>query len=90
MASDFAKRLDDVVREELLNMGHDYRQLIACVEDSPATEGAVVRFNPPYEDVIFEQPEPDLAPDVFAARVRRRLKVSIEAPERPAGPDESE
>lgn len=85
MPSDFAKRLDDVIRHELLIMGTEYGDVIDSIEDSAVSGGAIVRMRPPYEDVEFEAPEPDLADDVFAARVGRRLKVVIEAPQRPPG-----
>ena len=85
MASDFVKRLDDVVRQELLVMGLDYRELIQGIEESG--EGAVIRLQAPFEDIPFEAPEDDLADDVFAARVGRRLKVVLDAPERAPGPE---
>lgn len=88
MASDFVKRLDDIVRQELLIMGYDYGKLIAGIEESPGSEGAVIRFHPPYEDIFFEPAASDMPEDTFAARVRRRLKMTIDAPERPA-PSES-
>lgn len=88
MPSEFAKRLDDVIRHELLVMGVEYAAVIDSIEDSPASGGVVVRMRPPYEDVEFEAPEPDLSGDILAARVARRLKVAIEAPERPPGAEE--
>ena len=88
MPSEFVKKLEDVIRQELLVMGVEYGSVIETVEDSPGSGGAVVRMHPPYDDVTFETPDPDLASDVFAARVARRLRVSIEAPERPPAAEE--
>lgn len=87
MRGDFVKRLDDLIREELTVMGYDYREVVASIESSPGSEGAVVRLQPPYEDVIFDSPAPDVPDDTFAARVRRRLKVVLEAPSRPESPE---
>jgi hypothetical protein len=88
MASDFPKRLDDLVREELANLGYDYRDVVSSIEESRASDGAVIRFQPPYEDLDVEAPEPDLEDDVLAARVRRKLKVILEAPERAPSSEE--
>lgn len=87
MESDFAKRLDDVIRQELLILGYDYQEVVVAVEDGRTTE-AVVRLHPPYEDLTFEAPPEDEAGEIFAARVRRRLKVALEAPAREPAPEE--
>jgi hypothetical protein len=83
MGSDFLKKLDDLVRQELTVMGRDYRDLVRAIEESGS--GVVVRLHPPFEDVSFDEPEEDLPDDVLAARVGRRLKVVLEAPERTPG-----
>jgi hypothetical protein len=88
MPREFHKRLDDAVREELMALGHEFSELVEAVEET-ADGGAVVRLRPPFDDVNFEPPDDDLPSDVFAARVRRRIKVALEAPERPAAPPES-
>jgi hypothetical protein len=88
MGSDFLKKLDDVVRQELTVMGRDYRELVRGIEDSGSA--AVVRLHPPYEDVTFDEPEADLPDDLFAARVGRRLKVALDAPERMPGEEPAE
>ncbi|MHB0970028.1 MAG: hypothetical protein ACYC7A_03245 [Thermoanaerobaculia bacterium] len=86
MSGHFLNRLDDLVREELAHLGYDYRDVVSSIEESRASDGAVIRFHPPYEDLDIETPEPGVAEDVFVARVRRRLRVVLEAPERsPAG-----
>lgn len=77
---EFLKKLDDIVRQELMVMGYDYRELVRAIEGSGS--GAVVRLHPPYEDVSFDEPEDDLPDDVLAARIGRRLKVALEALER--------
>ncbi|MGH9457096.1 MAG: hypothetical protein ACRD2J_05585 [Thermoanaerobaculia bacterium] len=84
--SDFTKKLDDVVRQELLLLGRDYREIVASIDETQS--GAIVRLHPPHEDVEFETPPPDVADDVFSARVARRIKVALEAPERPPAPEE--
>ncbi|MFN2442193.1 MAG: hypothetical protein ABR517_05870 [Thermoanaerobaculia bacterium] len=88
MESDFTKRLDDVIRQELLILGYDYGEVVAAIEDS-RSEGTVARLQPPYEDLEFEVPEDDESDVSFAARVRRRLKAVLEAPQREPGPDEA-
>jgi hypothetical protein len=82
MSDNFLNRLDDLVREELAHLGYDYRDVVAGIEASRGSDGAVIRFQSPYEDLDIEAPEPDVAEDVFVARVRRRLRVVLEAPER--------
>jgi hypothetical protein len=89
MASDFLKRLDDTVRQELTVMGHDYRAIVRTIEEAGAG-GVVVRLHEPYEDVGFEEADGDLPGDVLAARIARRLKVAIEAPERTPNEEPSE
>jgi len=88
MESDFTKRLDDILRQELLILGYDYAEVVAAIEDS-RSEGTVARLHPPYEDLEFEVPEEDETDETLAARVRRRLKVVLEAPQREPGPDEA-
>lgn len=88
MSHDFLNRLDDLVREELALLGYDYRDVVAGIEASRASDGAVIRFQAPYEDLDIEAPEPDVAEDVFAARIRRRLRVVLEAPERSPAAEE--
>ncbi|HVR43945.1 MAG TPA: hypothetical protein VMS56_10950 [Thermoanaerobaculia bacterium] len=88
MNEDLIRKLEDVVRQELLLMGYDYPAVVGSIERSPASEGVVIRLHPPYEDVEVETPEPDLPDDVFAARLSRRLRVALEAPERPPRADE--
>lgn len=87
MESDFTKRLDDILRQELLILGYDYAEIVAAIEDS-RSEGTVARLHPPYEDLEFEVPEDDESDESLAARVRRRLKVVLEAPQREPAPDE--
>lgn len=87
MESDFTKRLDDILRQELLILGYDYAEIVAAIEDS-RSEGTVARLHPPYEDLEFEIPEDDESDVSLAARVRRRLKAVLEAPQREPSPDE--
>jgi hypothetical protein len=87
--NDFAKKLDDIVREELATMGYDYRDYIVAVEHSRSADSAVVRFHPPYDDVEIDGPHDGEFDAKYSAKVRRRLKVAIDAPERPAAPPES-
>jgi hypothetical protein len=82
MASDFVKRLDDLIRQELSILGHDYQGIVAGIEETRAGGGAFVRLQPPYEDFSLEEPEAGVSDSTFAARIRRRLRVAIEAPER--------
>lgn len=88
MASDFIKKLDDLIRQELSILGYDYQGIVADIEETRAGGGAFVRLQPPYEDFALEQPEEDVSDQTFAARIRRRLRVAIEAPERPPAPEE--
>lgn len=85
MASDLVKRLDDIVRQELAVLGYEYRDVIAGIEESRGSEGAVIRFHAPYEDLTVDEPEPDVSDEAFNARVARRLKVILEAPQRTPG-----
>ena len=88
MESEFTKRLDDVIRQELLILGYDYADVVASVEDGRGGGDAVARLQPPYEDLSFEAPQEDEPQDMFSARVRRRLKVALEAPAREPSPGE--
>lgn len=88
MGDEFAKHLDDVVRQELLILRRTYNDIIRTIEPSRGSGGAVIRLHPPYEDIEFDEPEPGATADAFAARVRRRLVVALEAPERPPAPEE--
>ena len=88
MPSEFLKRLDDVIREELSILGYTYTEVVAGIEESRGDREAVVRLHPPYEDLIVPEPESDISEPAFAARIRRLLKVRLEAPERPAAPSE--
>ena len=88
-SSDFHKRLDDVIREELSVLGYSYAKVVVAIEESRGESEAVIRLHPPYEDLVVPQPEQDITDSAFAARIRRLLKVRLEAPERPAAPPES-
>lgn len=90
MDDEFAKHLDDVVRHELLLLRRNYNDIVRAIEPSRGGGGAVMRLHPPYEDVAIDEPEPGVSSDAFAARVRRRLIVALEAPERPPAPPEND
>lgn len=87
--SNFVKKLDDLIHQELSILGFEYNELVAGVEEPRAGSGAVVRLRPPYEDITIDEPEPDISDEILAARVRRRLRIAIEAPERTPAPPES-
>lgn len=90
MSDEFARHLDDVVRQELSILRRDYNDVIRTIDSSRGSSGAVIRFHPPYEDITVDEPEPGMSRDAFAARVRRRLIVVLEAPERPPAPPEDD
>ncbi|HUF16669.1 MAG TPA: hypothetical protein VMS12_01355 [Thermoanaerobaculia bacterium] len=88
MAEEFINRLDDLVRQELSFLGYDYGEVVSSLEEMRAGEGAVIRVHPPWEDITIEEPEPDVSDQTLAARLRRTLKTTLEAPNRPAAPPE--
>jgi hypothetical protein len=88
MEDEFAKRIDDVVRQELLILGYEFADVVEEIEPSRGSEGVLVRLRPPYDDVAFDPPPPETPEETFAAFVRRRLLAKLQAPEREARTDE--
>ena len=86
--SEFAKRLDDTLREELTLLGYEYREVVASLEEARQGGGVTVRMHPPYDDFTIDEPQSDLTRDVFSARLRRRLRTVLEAPGREPAPAE--
>ncbi|HEY5610068.1 MAG TPA: hypothetical protein VIL97_02585 [Thermoanaerobaculia bacterium] len=84
--TEFVKRLDDIVREELSFLGYEYNAIVAGLEASRSSGEAIVRMRPPYDDVAIEPPEHGVSDASFSARVRRRLREAIDAPERTPPP----
>ena len=89
MANDFIKKLDDLLRQELSLLGHDYGEVVVEIQEARSGEGAVIRAHPPWEDIPVEEPEPGTPDEIFAARLRRALKTILEAPGRPPAPPDS-
>lgn len=88
MVDAFIKRLDDLLRQELSFLGYDYGEVVASLEETRTGEGAVIRMHAPWEDITIERPEEDVSDQTLAARLRRTLKTTLEAPNRPAAPPE--
>ena len=79
MESELSKRVDDVIREELLSLGWEYSEVVKSV--SGADDRCIVELKEGKDQFEIAAPEPDLADDIFRARVRRRLRVALEGPD---------
>lgn len=88
MNDEFTKRIDDLVRQELLILGYHYEDVVESIEQSRGSEGAIVRLRPPYDDVSFSPPPGDMPEQTFTAFIRRRLMARLEAPDRPPSSEE--
>jgi hypothetical protein len=78
--SDFAKLVDDIVRDELMKMGRDYAATVAGVVDAPSGEGCVIRLRGEEEDI----PVLDLSGasrTALTAQIHRKLKATFVGPD---------
>lgn len=89
MTDEFIKKLDDLVRQELAFLGYDYGDVIAEIQGARSGHGAIIRAHAPYEDIPIEEPEEGTTDQILAARLRRALRTSLEAPDRPPAPPDS-
>jgi hypothetical protein len=78
MESELEKRIDDILREELLSLGWEYGEVVDTVTDEG--DRCVVTLQGDRDQVEIAAPEPDLPADIFRARLRRRLRVALEGP----------
>lgn len=88
MSEEFIKRLDDLVRQELSFLGYEFTEVVVSLDETRTGDGAVIRVHPPWEDIVIEAPEPDVSDQTLAARLRRTLRTTLDAPTRPAAPPE--
>ena len=75
--SAFAKMVDDAVREELLAMGFDYRDLVDGIDEPRGREGCVIRMRGEIDDVEIVPRGEHPSRAGITAQVRRKLEIAL-------------
>lgn len=78
--SELVKRVDDLLRLELLHLGWEYAETIDRIEETSRGELVMVHFHGPHPAIELARPEREVDDAAFAAIIRRRLKVALEGP----------
>ncbi len=78
--SGFIKRVDDLLRQELLHLGWEYGETIDRLEETGRGDLVMVHFHGQFQAIEIPRPEEDVDDSRFAAQIRRRIKVALEGP----------
>ena len=78
--SDFAKLVDDIVRDELMKMGRDYDGTVSEVVDLPGGEGCIVRVRGEEEDIEILDVSGG-SRTALTARIHRKLRATFVGPD---------
>ena len=77
MRSEFCERVDDLLRDELMNLGLDYSRVVQDIVDHPSNDGCVIRMRGEYDDVEIVPQTRNVPANVLTAQIARKLKVSL-------------
>lgn len=77
MASSFTKLVEDVAREELAAMGHDYRIAVAGIDEQRDGEGCIIRMTGEVDDVRIIPTDDNPTRAGIAVQVRRKLEIAL-------------
>lgn len=80
LESELIKRVDDLLRQELLNLGWEYAETIDRLEETARGDVVMIHFHGAHQAIEIARPEDDVSNETFAAQLRRRLKVALEGP----------
>lgn len=77
LPSDFQRLLEDVLREEILTMGHEFSSVVERI--IPRREGGVyaIRFRDDLEDLDVVEPSELPTRQDLAAQLRRKLERTL-------------
>lgn len=73
----FERLLEDVIREELLSMGHDFDDIVHSVSEKRDGEIHTVRFRGDLHDLDVVEPAELPSRDALAAQLRRKLDAAL-------------
>lgn len=77
MSSSLVKMVEDVAREELASMGHDYRIVVDRIEDQRDGEGCIIRMTGEVDDVRIIPTDDSPTRSAVAVQVRRKLEIAL-------------
>lgn len=80
MESELIKRVDDLLRQEIVSLGWDYSETVDRLEETGRGDIVMVHFHGPYQAIEIARPEEETSDETFATHLRRRLKVALEGP----------
>ncbi|MBW3670710.1 MAG: hypothetical protein KY432_03455 [Acidobacteria bacterium] len=78
--SGLIKRVDDLLRQELLNLGWDYEETIDRLEEAGRGDLVMIHFHGQFQAIEIPRPEEGIDDSTFSAQIRRRVKVALEGP----------
>ncbi len=77
MPNQFAKMVDDAVREQLLAMGLDYARLVEKIDSSRDHDGCVIRLIGEAENIDIIPTDDNPTPEGVRLLVRRKLEIAL-------------
>lgn len=77
MPNQFAKMVDDAVREQLLEMGLDYAAIVERIDTSRDHDGCVIRLTGEVENVDIIPVDDNPTPAGVRLIVRRKLEIAL-------------
>ncbi len=75
--SEFIKRVDDLLREELLHLGFDFGVVVRSLSENRSTDGCIVRMQGEYDDFEVVPNEAGRTAGLLSAQIARKLRVSL-------------
>ena len=75
--SPFLRLLEDVLRDELLVMGLDYRAVVESIVEKREGGTFSIRFHGPRHDLDIVEPEKPPSRSTLAAHLRRKLAMAL-------------
>ena len=80
LESGLIKRVDDLLRQELLHLGWEYGDVIDRIDETSGGNLVMIHFHGDFQAIEIPRPEEGVDDVTFAAHIRRRLKVALEGP----------
>ena len=77
MPSQFAKMVDDAVRDQLLGMDLDYAAVIERIDEARDHEGCIIRMAGEIEDLQIVPTDDNPTPAGVRVLVRRKLEIAL-------------
>lgn len=77
MPSQFAKMVDDAVREQLIAMGLEYDDVVERIDLARDHEGCIIRMAGEIEDLQIVPTDDNPTPAGVRVLVRRKLEIAL-------------